>query len=67
MIKFLLKSSGMTISGVKRILKSNINELDDPKSHGLKADYYKNFLKTKSKKLLDRINKIKSYGKKNTS
>ena len=67
MIKFLLKSSGMTISGVKRILKSNINELDDPKSHGLKADYYKNFLKTKSKKLLDKINKIKSYGKKNTS
>ena len=66
-IKFLLKNSGMTISGVKRILKSNINELDDPKSHSLKAIYYKNFLKTKSKKLLDKINKIKSYGKKNSS
>ena len=65
-IKFFLKNSGMTISGVKRILKSNINELDDPKSHGLKADYYKNFLKTRSKKLLEKIRKIKNYGQKNT-
>ena len=67
MIKFLLKNSGMTISGVKRVLKSNINELDDSKSHGLKALYYKDFLKTRSKKLLDKLKKIKSYGKKNSS
>tara|TARA_B100000963_G_scaffold308015_1_gene283330 strand:+ start:664 stop:1044 length:381 start_codon:yes stop_codon:yes gene_type:complete len=67
MIKFLLKNSGMTISGVKRVLKSNINELDDSKSHGLKADYYKKFFKERSKKLLNKIIKIKSYGKKNSS
>ena len=29
MIKFLLKNKGMTISGVKKLLNSNINKLDD--------------------------------------
>ncbi len=38
LIKFLLKDKGMTISGVKNILKSNINSLDDYNSYSLKAD-----------------------------
>ena len=38
MIKFLLKDKGMTINGVKNILKSNINTLDDYNSISLKAD-----------------------------
>ena len=67
MIKFLLKNKGMTILGVKKFINVNINKLDDHKSHGLKAEYYKKFFKTKSKLLLNRINKIKSYGKKNSS
>tara|TARA_B100001093_G_scaffold517053_1_gene597464 strand:- start:2468 stop:2848 length:381 start_codon:yes stop_codon:yes gene_type:complete len=67
MIKFLLKNKGMTISGVKNSLNSNINKLDDRNFNGLKADYYKKNLKTKSKSILDKINKIKSYGKKNAS
>ena len=67
MIKFLLKNKGMTISGVKNSLNSNINKLDDLNSNGLKVDYYKENLKTKSKSILDKINKIKSYGKKNAS
>ena len=67
MIKFLLKNKGMTILGVKKFINVNINKLDDHKSHSLKADYYKKFLKTKSKLLLNKINKIKSYGKKNSS
>ena len=67
MIKFLLKNKGMTILGVKKFINVNINKLDDHKSHSLKAEYYKNFLKTKSKLLLNKINKIKSYGKKNSS
>ena len=29
LIKFLLKDKGMTINGVKNVLKSNINTLDD--------------------------------------
>ena len=67
MIKFLLKSKGMTILGVRNLLNSNINKLDDHKGHSLKADYYRNILKLKSQTLVEKINKIKNYGKKNTS
>ena len=67
MIKFLLKSKGMTILGVKNLLNSNINKLDDHKDHSLRTDYYRNILKLKSKTLVEKINKIKNYGKKNTS
>ena len=67
MIKYLLRNKGMTISGVKSLINSNINSLDVNKSHGLKTEYYKQNLKIKSRNLLDKINKIKSYGKKNTS
>ena len=67
MIKYLLRNKGMTISGVKSLINSNINSLDVNKSHGLKTEYYKQNLKIKSKNLLDKINKIKSYGKKNSS
>ena len=41
MIKFLLKDKGMTINGVKNILKSDINSLDDYDLYSLKADYHK--------------------------
>jgi len=56
----------MTISGVKNLLNLNINKLDDYNSDSLKADYYKKSIKKKSKKLLEKINKLKKYGKKNT-
>ena len=65
MIKFLIKNKGMTISGVKNLLKNNINKLDYSNLDGLKADYYKKNLKIKSKLLLNKINRIKDYGKKN--
>ena len=64
LIKFLLKDKGMTINGVKNVLKSNINSLDDYNSYSLKADYYKKNIKIKSKTILDKIKKIKKYGKK---
>ena len=66
MIKFLLKNKGMTILGVKSILDLNINKLDDYNSHSLKAEYYKKNLKLKSKSILEKIKKIRNYGKKNT-
>ena len=66
LIKFLLKKKGMTISGVKNVLKSNINSLDDYNSFSLKADYHKEVIKDKSKKILEKIKKIKKYGKKNS-
>ena len=66
LIKFLLKDRGMTISGVKNVLRSNINSLDDYNSYSLKAEYHKKVIKDKSKNLLDKIKKIKKYGKKNS-
>ena len=55
----------MTINGVKSVLNSDLNKLDDYKTYSLKADYYKSKIKFKSKKILDKINKLKNYGKKN--
>jgi len=66
LIKFLLKTKGMTIYGVKNLLNLNINKLDDYNSDGLKVDYYKRIIKEKSTKLLEKINKLKKYGKKNS-
>ena len=66
-IKFLLKNKGMTISGVKNLLKLGTNKLDENNSNSLKDNYYKSFLKTKSKLILKKLKTIKSYGKKNTS
>jgi|TARA_B100000497_G_scaffold62659_1_gene70952 DNA-binding transcriptional MerR regulator len=66
-IKFLVKNKGMTISGAKKLLNLNINKLDDYDLDSLKADYYKNALRNKSKNLLNKIKNLKKYGKKNSS
>ncbi len=66
-IKFLLKNKGMTILGVKKLLNKKTNKLDYDNFHSLKADYHKVNLKNKSKLILEKINKIKIYGKKDTS
>ena len=66
-IKFLVKNKGMTISGAKKLLNLNINKLDDYDLDSLKADYYKNALKNKSKNLLNKIKNLKKYCKKNSS
>ena len=66
-IKFLVKNKGMTISGAKKLLNLNINKLDDYDLDSLKADYYKNALRNKSKNLLNKIENLKKYGKKNSS
>ena len=67
MIKFLLKNEGITISGVKKLLNTNVNKLDDTNKHSLINDYYKKYFKTKSKSILEKLNKLKNYGKKNSS
>ena len=66
MIKFLLKDKGMSIKGVKNMLNSNINKLDDHNSDSLKTEYYKLNIKTKTKSVLKKLNKLKNYGKKNS-
>jgi len=60
LIKFLLKDKGMTINGVKNVLKSNINSLDDYNSYSLKADYLKENIKIRSKTILEKIKKLKN-------
>ena len=67
LIKYLLKDKGMTIKGVKNVLKSNINNLDDYDSYSLQAVYQKDKIINNSKKLLEKLTKLKKYGKKNTS
>jgi Predicted transcriptional regulators len=62
-IKYLLKDKGMTIKGVKNVLKSNINSLDDYNSYGLKTEYHKKNIKSKTKEILKKIENIKKYGK----
>ena len=66
LIKFLLKDKGLTIKGVKKILNSNTYKLDDYNYFSLKADYLKKNIKHKSIKLLNRLEKLKKYGKKNS-
>ena len=67
MVKYLLKDQGMTIAGVNKFLNNKVNKLDDYDSFSLKASYYKKEIEDKSKKILYKLNKLKSYGKKNTS
>ncbi len=67
LIKFLLKNEQITISGVKKLMNLKLNKLDDSNKLSLKEKYYKFNLKNKSKSLLEKVNKIKNYGKKNSS
>ena len=67
MVKFLLKNNGMTINGVKNLLNSNTNKLDDTNDHGLKITFLKHNFKNRSKKILEKIKKLKYNGKKNSS
>ena len=60
LIKFLLKDKGMTVNGVKNVLKNGINSLDDYNSYSLKADYLKENIKIKSKNILEKIKKLKN-------
>ena len=64
LIKYLLKDKGLTIKGVKNVLNTKINKLDDYNSYSLKADYYKTKLKKKSTEVLKKIRNLKRYGKK---
>ena len=67
LIKYFLKNQGLTINGVKNILNSKINKLDDYNYNSLKVSYLKNKFKIKSEKILSRLNRLKKYGKKNSS
>ena len=59
LIKYLLKDQGLTINGAKKVLNSNINNLDDFNSSSIKAAYFKKEIKIKSRELLKRIKGLK--------
>ena len=59
LIKYLLKDQGLTINGAKKVLDSNINNLDDFNSSSIKAAYFKKEIKIKSRELLKRIKGLK--------
>ena len=65
LIRHLLKDKGMKINGVKKLLNLNNYELDYKEDFSLKDNLYKEILKDKTKKLLEKIKKIK-HGKKNS-
>ena len=62
LIKFLIKDKGMTIAGVKNILKSSFKSLDVNHLHSLKAEYQKTNIKIKTKKILEKIKNLKRNG-----
>jgi DNA-binding transcriptional MerR regulator len=62
LIKFLLKDKGVTIKGVKDILKKKINSLDDYHAYSVKAEFLRSKFKSKAKKILNKLNKIKLNG-----
>ncbi len=65
LIRHLLKDKGMKINGVKKLLNLSNYELDYKESFSLKNHFYKEIFKNKTKKILEKIKKIK-HGKKNS-
>ena len=60
----MLYDKGMTVSGVKKLLKKKINKLDVSNSYSLQEIYLKKKIKEKSKSVLERVKRLKDYGKK---
>ena len=56
LIKFLLKSEGMTIQGVKKYLNQNKSNLDDSIFNSIRTKYFKNKL-TNLKNIIKEIKK----------
>ena len=67
MIKILIKDKKISIEGVKNILRSGIKKLDDSDDSSLRNQFFKDNIKNKSIRLLNKVKKLKNYGKKNPS
>ena len=64
LIRFLIKEKGLRIKGVKNVLNSKVNKLDEGNIDSLKANLFKKRIKDKSNLLLKKIENLKNYGKK---
>ena len=60
-IKYLLKDKGLTIKGVKKVLKDKKN-IDGTNKNNIDKDYLKDNIKKRSKKILHKIKGLKNYG-----
>tara|TARA_B100001057_G_C22775600_1_gene921439 strand:- start:150 stop:530 length:381 start_codon:yes stop_codon:yes gene_type:complete len=60
-IKFLLKDKGLTIKGVKKLLKEKKN-IDGSNENNIEKDYLKDSIKFKSKNILKKIKGLKNHG-----
>ena len=60
-IKYLLKDKGLTINGVKKILKEKKN-IDGSRKNNIEEEYLKMNIKNKSKKILKKLSNLKKYG-----
>ena len=63
LIVFLLKDQGLTINGAIKIMNDKSKELDAANALSIKGNYYKQNIKIKSKKILEKIKRLN--GKKN--
>ena len=59
LIIHLLKDQKLTIDGAKKVLKNKNYILDQKKSSNITATYFKNNLKEKTHRILNRIKKLK--------
>tara|TARA_E500000178_G_C16580429_1_gene555771 strand:- start:183 stop:569 length:387 start_codon:yes stop_codon:yes gene_type:complete len=66
LLKSLIRDEKISISGVKNILKKNTKKLDGYHKDSLDKEYFRTMLKNKSLRILNKINRIKNYGKKNS-
>ena len=61
-IKKLLKDNGMTIQGVKNLIKNKSISLDGTSPHAINKSFVKDELLSRSKKILKNINNLKKNG-----
>ena len=60
-IKFLLKDKGLTIKGVKKVLKDNKN-IDVTNESNIKNNYLNDNIKKRSIDILKKVKGLKNYG-----
>ena len=65
-IKYLLKNQGFSILGVKKIIRNSVKKVDEDHITSIKNKYFKDKIKIKSIKILNKIKQINKYGKKNS-
>ena len=61
----VVREKGLTINGVKGLLKNKKN-IDEINKNNINEEYLRSNIKKRSKNILKKIKEIKKYGKKNS-